>query len=328
MVLPMPHISIVVPVYLGEACLRELYTRLCAVLTPITPNFEIVLVEDRSPDESWAVVRQLCAEDPRVVGLRLSRNFGQHPAITAGMERARGEWVVVMDCDLQDPPEAIPLLYARAQQGFHVVVAARTQRKEGLIKRGMSAAFYWVFNQLADVPYNGRCGNFRIMSRRTCDAFIRLRESSRLFGPMVDWLGFSRTEIDVEQAPRFAGESSYTFGKLLALAMDGITSFSDRPLRISIKFGALIAGGSLLFMAFILVKALVVGIPVEGWSSLMVTVTLMSGIIIANMGVIGLYLGKTFREVKGRPVYIIDDVAETPRPVEHTIRPAASTDVS
>ena len=301
----MPHISIVVPVYKAENCLDELYRRLVATLETITPDFEIVLVEDCGGDRSWQYIERLSAQDGRVKGLQFSRNFGQHYGITAGLDHCDGDWVVVMDCDLQDRPEEIPRLYAKALEGFDVVLARRGARCDPLHKRITSRLFYSLFSYLADMEYDEEIGNFRIISRTVVLAFRRMREQLRFFGGLVNWMGFPTAKIDVEHADRYAGETSYTFGKLWKLAAESIIAYSDKPLRLSIKLGFSLAFLAFLYGLYIVYLALVHGAAVSGWSSLIASLYFIGGIIIAILGILGIYLGKTFDESKKRPLYIV-----------------------
>jgi dolichol-phosphate mannosyltransferase len=300
-----PHLSVVVPVYKAEHCLDELYARLKSALESITPNFEILLVEDCGGDNSWQVIERLVAADPRVRGIQFSRNFGQHYGITAGMDYCKGDWVVVMDCDLQDRPEEIPRLYAKAQEGYDIVLARRSERQDPRLKRFTSSLFYKIFSYLADIEYDGASGNFRIMSRKVADNFRRMKEKLRFFGGLVQWMGFPTASIEVEHAERFEGNSSYTFSKLWKLASETIIAYSDKPLRIGVRFGFVMAGLSFGYGVYILVRAWIYGSPIPGWNSLIVSLYFIGGIIISMLGIIGVYLGKTFDESKKRPLYII-----------------------
>lgn len=302
---PAPLLSVVIPVYKAEHCLDELYRRLKAALEGISPEFEIVLVEDCGGDGSWQAITRLAAADPRVRGIQFSRNFGQHYGITAGLDHCRGDWVVVMDCDLQDRPEEIPRLYARAQQGFDVVLARRGVRRDPLLKRLTSWLFYKLFSYLADIDYDGQTGNFRIMSRKVVESFLRMREQLRFFGGLVQWLGFPTDSIEVAHAERFEGNSTYTFSKLWKLAAETIIAYSDKPLRLAVRFGFLMAFFSFCYGMYILGHALLYGSPIPGWNSLIVSLYFIGGIIIAILGIIGIYLGKTFDESKKRPLYIV-----------------------
>lgn len=300
-----PHLSVVIPVYKAGQCLDELYRRLKAALESISSDFEIVLVEDCGGDNSWQVIERLAASDPRVRGIQFSRNFGQHYGITAGLDCSRGDWVVVMDCDLQDRPEEIPRLYAKAQEGYDVVLARRGARRDPPLKRITSWLFYKIFSYLADIEYDGESGNFRIMSRKVVRNFRRMGEQLRFFGGLVQWMGFSTAGIEVEHAERFEGKSTYTFTKLWKLASETIIAHSDKPLRLAVRFGFLMAGFSFCYGMYILGHALFYGSSIPGWNSLIVSLYFIGGIIIAILGILGIYLGKTFDESKKRPLYII-----------------------
>lgn len=301
----MAHISVIVPVYKAEGCLHELYRRLRASLETITNDFEIVLVEDCGGDGSWIIIQEMAKQDSRIKGFQFSRNFGQHYGITAGLDHCNGDWVVVMDCDLQDLPEEIPALYAKAFEGYDVVLARRGNRKDGLLKRATSRMFYSVFSYLAGIKYDAEVGNFRIVSRKVVDNLRLMREKLRFFGGLVDWMGFPTASIDVKHAERFAGETSYTFHKLWKLAVETIVAYSDKPLRMSIRFGFAMSFFALLYGLYVIYSALAHGSPVMGWSSLIASIYFLGGIIIGILGIIGIYLGKTFDESKKRPLYLI-----------------------
>jgi len=301
----MPHISVVVPVYKAENCLDELYTRLRASLSSISEDFEIILVEDCGGDRSWDVITRLSHLDPRVKGAQFSRNFGQHYGITAGLDLCDADWVVIMDCDLQDRPEEIPKLYSKALEGYDVVLANRGARNHSLLKRLTSKAFYRVFSWLAEMPNDGNAGNFRIISRKVVNNYRLVRENLRFFGGIINWLGFPTAEVEVVHDERFAGESSYNFRKLLKLATETIIAYSDKPLRMSIRFGFTMAFISLCYGVYVVYRAFYHGIPVAGWSSLIVSLYFIGGVIIATLGMMGIYLGKTFDETKKRPLYVI-----------------------
>lgn len=300
-----PLISVVIPVYKAEKMLDELYTRLRDALETVSPAFEIVLVEDCGGDRSWQVIERLAAADPRVVGLQFSRNFGQHYGITAGLDQCRGDWVVVMDCDLQDAPEEIPRLYAKAQEGYDVVLALRGQRQDPPLKRLTSWLYYRLFSYLADIDFDGDSGNFRIMSRQVVKNFNRMREQLRFFGGQVQWMGFPTTGLQVTHAARAEGKSTYTLAKLVKLAADTIIAYSDKPLRMAARLGLSMAAVSFGFGAFILIRSLVHQSPIPGWSSLIVSLYFIGGLIIGILGIMGVYLGKAFDETKKRPLYIV-----------------------
>lgn len=302
----MPHLSVVIPVYKAEGCMHELYRRLVTSLEQISEDFECILVEDCGGDRSWEIIKELAATDPRIKGIQFSRNFGQHYGITAGLDYCSGDWVVVMDCDLQDVPEEIPNLYAKALEGFDVVLARRINRKDKAEKTLASVLFYRLFNYLTGMNYDPKVGNFRIMSAKVVKNCRNMRENLRFLPGIVNWMGFPTAKIDVEHATRHEGKSTYTFRKLLHLATDTIIAYSDKPLRISIKLGFSIAGLSFVFGIALLIYAMFYDIPIMGWSSLIISLYFLGGIIIANLGIVGIYLGKTFDETKKRPLYIIN----------------------
>lgn len=300
-----PLISVVIPVYKAEKMLDELYTRLRDALETVSPDFEIVLVEDCGGDRSWEAIERLAQADPRVVGLQFSRNFGQHYGITAGLDQCRGDWVVVMDCDLQDAPEEIPRLYRKALEGYDVVLALRGQRQDPPLKRFTSWLYYRLFSYLADIDFDGDSGNFRIMSRQVVRNFNRMREQLRFFGGQVQWMGFPTTGLQVTHAERAEGKSTYTLAKLVKLAADTIIAYSDKPLRMAARLGMTMAAVSFGFGAFILIRSLVHSSPIPGWASLMVSLYFIGGLIIGILGIMGVYLGKAFDETKKRPLYIV-----------------------
>jgi polyisoprenyl-phosphate glycosyltransferase len=301
----MPHISVVIPVYKAEECLHELYRRLVSALSDLTEDFEILMIEDCGGDRSWEIINELSHKDNRVKGLKFSRNFGQHYGITAGLDHASGQWTVVMDCDLQDRPEEIPRLYNKAQEGYDVVVALRTERKDPVLKKITSYIFFKLFRYLSGLDYDGDAGNFRIISYRVVESFRSMRENLRLFGGLVTWMGYPSSSIAIEHDSRFAGKSSYTFVKLFRLAIDTIIAYSDKPLRVTIKFGFIISLIAFLFGIFLIARTLIYGQSVSGWASLIVSLYFLGGIIISILGIMGIYLGKVFDEVKRRPLYIV-----------------------
>lgn len=301
----MVEISVVIPVYKAEHCLQELYDRLSKSLSSITESYEIILIEDAGPDLSWEKIVTLAAGDDRVKGIQFSRNFGQHYGITAGLDACDGEWVVVMDCDLQDKPEDIPRLYNKAKEGYDVVVGKRRRRSASFLRKIVVNIFYSLFRYLSGMNYNGSVGNFRIVSRDVVENVRKFREQLRFFGGMVDWLGYPTGSIEIEQDESVRGETSYTYKKLISLAFGAIIAYSDKPLWLAVKLGFFVSAISVIAGLHIVYKYFSLGVPVEGWSSLMVSVFFLGGIIIALMGIIGVYLGKTFDEVKRRPLYVV-----------------------
>jgi dolichol-phosphate mannosyltransferase len=269
-------------------------------------DYELIMVEDCGGDGSWELISELASSDSHVKGVKLSRNFGQHHAITAGMDVCTGDWVVVLDCDLQDDPAAIARLWAKAKEGYDVVNARRVGRKDSFLKRVRSKLFHMAFRWLSGLSCDPRVANFRIMSRKVVDAYNTMRETSRALGVQVHWLGYPTASIDVPHASRHDGKTSYTVRKLLALALDIAIAYSSKPLRIAIILGFVIAVCSMGIGLWLLVRYGVLGIPVPGWTSLMVSVWCLGGIIIATLGVIGVYVGKIYDETKRRPIYVIE----------------------
>jgi len=300
------EISVVIPVFRTGHFISELHSRLTANLNLITKDFEIIFVNDGSPDNSWDLITAVAENDPRVKGIGFSRNFGQHVAITAGVEHSAGTWVVVMDGDLQDRPEEIINLYNKARQGYEVVFARRHERKDVFFRKICSRMFYKFFDLLAGSKTDALVANFGIFSRKVIDNFIKMREHSRLFPLFIHWLGFKAAYINVEHAERSIGKSAYTFEKKMDLAVDTIISMSNKPLKISIKLGFLFSFLSLLYGVFITTKYLFWGVPVMGWTSLMVSLYFLSGLLLSTLGILGIYISKIFDEAKNRPLYVID----------------------
>lgn len=303
-----PDISVVTPVYACSECLPELCARLGQSLIQLTQNYEIILVNDASPDQAWQVIRSLGKADQRIKGIELSRNFGQHSAITAGLDYARGLWVVVMDCDLQDQPEEIPRLYRKAMEGFDVVFARRAKRQDKLLKRTTSRLFYRIFDYLTEQTSDPTVANFGIYSKTVIASVCTMRESTRAFPLFVRWLGFKTVAIDVNHAYRSVGQSSYTNRKLISLAMKSIIAQSNRPLRISVQVGFAIAAASLLAALVLVLRYLMFGIAVAGWTSILVSLWLIGGMLMMNLGFLGLYIGRIYDETKSRPLYVIRDL--------------------
>lgn len=301
------EISVVIPVYGCPEALPELHRRLCDSLSSVTKDFEIILVEDRCPKNSWAGIRELCAADKRVKGIRFSRNFGQTRAITAGVDAAKGNYVVVMDCDLQDPPEAIPRLYAKAKEGYEVVFARRMERKDSAITKFFSRCFYKVYSYFTDTPYDSSTCNFSIAGRKVIDAFCSMREQHRDYSTFLTWLGFTRADVDITAEERFAGESSYSFRKKLKLALEIITSESNKPLLFAVKGGFIVAGLALLFILVLVIRILCGARLDAGWPSMIASIYLMGGLILAAVGIVGIYVGNIFNEAKNRPLYVIEE---------------------
>lgn len=303
----MARLSVVIPLYNEAAVVPELCQRVKNVLDVLVQDYEVIFVDDGSADDTWSRVRQFAATDARFRGLRLSRNFGQHHAITAGLDHCDGDWVVIMDGDLQDQPEDIPRLLHKAEEGFDVVLARREYRSHGLFKR-LSSRFFWlVFNYLTGMHYDERVGNFRIISRRVLESVRAMREQLRFLGGLVKWVGFPQAEIAVRQAARTYGKTAYTPARLWRLAQEIVVAWSDRPLRLAVRLGFAVSGLALVYGTYVVIRALIRGVPVPGWSSLIVSLYFLFGLTFVILGLIGSYLGYTFAETKRRPLYVIMD---------------------
>jgi polyisoprenyl-phosphate glycosyltransferase len=304
----MIQISVVTPVYGCKSCLHELYSKLVQTIGTITDNFEIIFVNDNSPDQAWDTIVEIATGDKRVKGINLSRNFGQHYAIHAGLENASGEWVVVMDCDLQDQPEEILKLYSKAQSGFDIVLAQRIERKDTFFKRMFSKAFYSVLGYLTETKQDSSVANFGIYHKKVVAAILSMQDKIKYFPAMVRWVGFKLTAIEVEHQARGAGETSYNLGKLLRMALDIILAFSDKPLRLTVKFGFVISSCAFVAAIIQIIRYFKGDISVAGFTSIIISIWFLGGIMILILGIVGLYIGKTFDRVKDRPVYIVQSV--------------------
>lgn len=300
------QLSVVVPVYGCGKCLRSLHARLRLAVESIVERYELIFVEDRSPDEAWDILRELAAADPAVRALRLSRNFGQHAAITAGLAESRGRWVVVMDCDLQDPPEHIPVMWSKAMNGgVDVVLSRRRERRQPLLRRATASAYFRVHNMLLRGDMHTNYSNISLISRKVADAFLTLKDRDRQYLLILHWLGFRHAVTEVEQEDRPAGSSSYTFSSLVRVAVDGLFFQSSVLLRWIVYSGFVIAGLGVLLAIYALVVA-VFGRHMPQWTALPVFILLLTGFMIISTGVTGLYVGKIFDQVKGRPLYVVD----------------------
>jgi dolichol-phosphate mannosyltransferase len=300
------YLSIVSPVYRAEEIVQQLVAQMHNAVKPLTDSYEIILVEDGSPDKSWEAIQQICAADKKVKGVKLSRNFGQHAAITAGLATSEGEWVVVMDCDLQDRPDEIPHLLAKAKEGYELVFAQRQVRQDGFFKKLSSKLFYKVFSYLTDTVQDSSVANFGIYHRKVVDAVVGLGDRIRFFPTMTQWVGFRKAYLPVKHDERASGISSYSWAKLIELAFNNIVSFSDKPLRLTVRLGLFMAFFAVLLGIIYVYRYFTNQITQLGFASIIISITFFSGLIIFILGIIGIYLGKTFEQVKGRPSHIID----------------------
>lgn len=301
------EISIVSPIYKAENIVKELVRQIIYNVEMVSSDFEIILVNDASPDKSWQEISEICKSDKRVKGINLSRNFGQHYAITAGLNFAKGEWVVVMDCDLQDRPDEIPNLYKQALKGWDSVFAQRIERQDSFAKRISSKCFYALFSYLTETHQDSSVANFGIYNRKVVNAILSMQDSVRYFPTMAQWVGFNKYYLPVRHSERLEGKSSYTIKRLLKLAFDNIIAFSDKPLRLVVKFGFILSFLSLCIAFYFLIRYLLGDIIVLGFASLIVSIWFLSGMIVMLLGIVGIYIGKVFDNTKRRPMFIIKE---------------------
>lgn len=302
------QISIVSPVYRAEKIIPILVNRIEKSVSKITNDFEIILVEDGSLDNSWKVIEAVSKTNLKVKGIKLSRNFGQHPAIMAGLSKAKGEWVVVMDCDLQDQPEEIEKLFNKALEGYDVVLARRSNREDTFFKKLSSAFFSKVYGFFTDTKYDNEIANFGIYHKKVINSVLEISDYIKFFPLFINFVGYRSTSIPVEHASRESGISSYSFSKLISLATNSIISFSNKPLKIFVKFGLIISFVSFCVGIYYIIEAFTNKIEVLGYASLIVSVWFLSGAIITIIGVTGIYVGKIFDQSKSRPAFIIDKI--------------------
>ena len=317
-----PELSVVIPVYNEEANVATMHERLVAALDEVVDGLEILYVDDGSADATWQRVTEIAARDPRVRGLRFARNFGHQAALTAGVDAARGRAVVIIDGDLQDPPEVIPEMVQRWREGFEVVYGQREEREgETWFKLATAKAFYRILRGITNVEIPVDTGDFRLMGPRAVEAFRALPERNRFIRGLVSWIGFPQTAVMYTRRARQVGETKFPIRKMLRFALDGITSFSFFPLRIATWTGFAVSLFAFLYIVVVLVLK-VVGVSWLGYTSLMAAILFLGGVQLLMIGIIGEYLGRIFDEVKRRPLYLIgertDDengVIPPPRPV-------------
>jgi glycosyltransferase involved in cell wall biosynthesis len=303
----MTHLSVVVPVYNESSLIQELIHQIKSSVKLVSEDFEIILVDDGSQDETWNFIENEANREKRIKGIKFSRNFGHHYAITAGLHNSTGDWVVVMDGDLQDRPEVIPDLYNKAQTGFDIVFVSRQNRTERLYYRVAQKFFYWTLRTLSGIDFDSRQANFSIINRKVVEAFKNFPENARFYGSTIKWLGFNRSFILADHGIRYSGKPSYTLKKRIKLASDIILSFSERPLKFAIGLGLLMSTISILLALWVVYGTFRWGYSVTGWASGIVSILFSSGIILTVLGIIGIYLGRIFQEVKGRPLFIISE---------------------
>ena len=321
----MPLLSIVVPAYNEQEVLPEFHRRTAAVLDGLPMQSEVVYVNDGSKDRTLQVLRELRAQDARVGIVDLSRNFGKEIALTAGLDAARGDAVVVIDADLQDPPELIPELLRKWSEGYDVVYAQRESRAgESMLKKVTSYAFYRLIQRMSRVGIPADTGDFRLLSRRALDALKQLREQHRFMKGLFAWIGFPQIGVPYHRDPRFAGDTKWNYWKLWNFALEGITSFSIAPLKIATYLGLSIAAFAFFYALWIIAKTLLWGDPVPGYPTLIVVVLFLGGMQLTFLGVIGEYLGRIFNEAKQRPLYFLKGLEPSATAAEQPPAPAAT----
>jgi dolichol-phosphate mannosyltransferase len=300
--------SIVSPVYLADTIIEHLIEQILKNVKVITDNFEIILVDDCSPDNSWKKIKDLCSNNSKIKAVKLSKNFGQHAAILAGISMSKGEWVVIMDCDLQDNPEEIINLHSKAIEGFDAVLAARENRQHSFFKKTSSLLFYKVLSWLSGTYYDGRVANFGIYNKKVINTISKMKESNPYFTAMVNWVGFNKTILPVLHSARLNGKSAYSFKKLLKLAANAILAYSDKPLKLIIYLGLIISFTSFILGLNIILKYLNGDISILGYTSISTLICFFGGLNIIVLGVIGLYIGKVFEGIKNRPSFVINEL--------------------
>ena len=301
-------VSVVVPVYGCPEALNPLHERLITSLRKITEDYEIVFVNDGCPKGSWRGIEEICKKDKQVVGINLSRNFGQVNATNAGLEYATGDYVVLMDCDLQDKPEAILDLYAEIEKGFDIVFAARKERKDNWFVKFCSKTFYAIYNRMVEGNFNPDIANYCIVRKKIVKEYCALPEHNKAYTTILSWMGYKTSVIEVEGDERLEGQSSYNFRKRLALAIDMLTFQSNKPLYFFIKMGIAIGVLAVAYIIYQLCIYFFVGGAPSGWMSLIAVVSLLGGIQLVSIGVIGIYIGNIFNETKNRKSYFIQEI--------------------
>ncbi len=301
------EISIVIPVYGSVDSLNELTSRLISAFEYKKLSYEIILVDDGGGNSSWKKIQELVKIKKNLIGIKLSRNFGQHYAITAGIDQSSGNWCAVMDCDLQDKPEEVLKFYEKAQEGYQIVLGLRVKRQDKFFVKMTSRLFYFILNYLTNQSIDHRVSNFGIYSRKVIEAVKKYKEKDRAFSILISLVGFSKTYIEIEHGLRESGTSNYNFKKRLSLALDCALSHSNKPLLLFVQLGALVSIFSSFIGLSIVLKFFLTSSPVSGWTSIIVSLFFLFGILISVMGVIGLYIGKIYNEVKKRPLYIVDE---------------------
>ncbi|MBM6648596.1 glycosyltransferase family 2 protein [Bacillus sp. RIT 809] len=301
-------ISIVVPMYFEEEVAQECYNRLKSVMLQNNINYELVFVNDGSTDRTMEILSEISANDYRTKVVNFARNFGHQIAVTAGIAAAKGDAIVIIDADLQDPPEVIPELIAKWEEGYEVVYAKRKQRKgETWFKLLTAKYFYKFLNYMSDIDIPKDTGDFRIIDRKVADVFNQMTERNRFIRGMMSWVGFRQTYVEYERDERFAGETKYPLKKMIKFASDGIIAFSTKPLRIVMSLGLLSVLISIIVLLYTITVKIIGNDTQTGWASIMVAITFFSGIQLLGLGIVGQYIARIYDESKNRPIYIVKE---------------------
>ena len=304
-----PEFSVVVPAYNEEEVIEESYKRLTSVMEELGEPYELIFIDDGSRDKTAEKIAIICENDQNVKLLRFSRNFGHMPAITAGMDYARGNAIMIIDADLQDPPELFPKMIEKWREGYQVVYGKRAKREGESAFKKLSAGIYYRFlRRMTDVDVPVDTGEFRLIDRKVCDAMKQIKEKNRYIRGLVSWVGFKQTAVEYNREKRFAGVTKYPFTKMVKLAMNGITSFSYKPLKIATHMGFFISALSFLYLLHVLYLWLFTDATIAGWTSTVAMVSFTQGIVLMVLGLMGEYIGRIFEEIKDRPIYIVKEI--------------------
>jgi len=304
-----PEFSVIIPAYNEQEVIEESYRRLTAVMAGLGEPYELIFIDDGSRDKTAELLGRICLDDKHVVLIRFSRNFGHMPAITAGMDYARGRAVMVIDADLQDPPELFPQMIEKWREGYDVVYGKRSERKGETGFKKLTAGLYYRFlRRMTDVDLPVDTGEFRLIDRKVCDAIKKIKEKNRYIRGLVSWVGFKQTGVEYVREKRFAGETKYPFAKMIKLAMDGITSFSYKPLKLATNLGFFISALGFIYLLVVIYERLFTHSTTTGWASMVAILLFSQGIVLMVLGLMGEYIGRIFEEIKGRPIYIVDEI--------------------
>ena len=304
-----PEYSVIIPAYNEQEVIEESYKRLTAVMRQLNEPYELLFVDDGSRDDTAGILARICENDRNVKLLRFSRNFGHMPAITAGMDYARGNAILVIDADLQDPPELFPEMIGKWREGYDVVYGKRSERKGETAFKKMTAGLYYRFlRRMTDVDLPVDTGEFRLIDRKVCDAIKSIKEKNRYIRGLVSWVGFKQTAVEYVREKRFAGVTKYPLTKMIKFAMDGITTFSYKPLKLATHLGFGISVLSFLYLLIVLYQRLFTDTTTTGWASMVAIVLFSQGIVLMVLGLMGEYIGRIFEEMKGRPIYIVKEI--------------------